>query len=107
MKGTPTSPRGDAIRLKDAIRVMTMGVAYSMRKEDEIGSLERGKAADMIVLDRNFLQIDPDSIIDTKVVYRIFGGKIVHDAHARREASSQPSRHIPPPRGAVGQDLQR
>ena len=75
-------PLGDTIRLEDAIRVMTMGGAYSMRKENEIGSLEKGKAADMIVLDRNLFEIDPDSIIDTRVVYTIFAGKIVHHANA-------------------------
>ena len=51
-----------------------------MRKENEIGSLEKGKAADMIVLDRNLFEVDPSSIVDTKVVATIFGGKIVHDA---------------------------
>ena len=32
----------------------------------------------MIVLDRNLFEIDLDSIIDTKVVYTIFGGRIVN-----------------------------
>jgi hypothetical protein len=75
-------PLGDTISLDDAIRVMTLGGAYSMRKENEIGSIEKGKAADMIVLDRNLFEIAPDAIIDTKVVYTIFGGKIVYDADA-------------------------
>jgi len=76
-------PLGDPISLEDAIRVMTLGGAYSMRKESEVGSIERGKAADMVVLDRNLFEIDPGSIIDTRVVYTIFAGRIVHDAHAR------------------------
>jgi hypothetical protein len=59
---------------------MTLGGAYSMRKENELGSIEKGKAADMVVLDRNLFDIEPDSIIDTRVVYTIFGGKIVYDA---------------------------
>jgi hypothetical protein len=73
-------PLGDPISLEDAIRVMTLGGAYSMRKENELGSIEKGKAADMVVLDRNLFEIDPGSIIDTRVVYTIFGGKIVYDA---------------------------
>jgi len=76
------APLGDTIGLEDAIRVMTLGGAYSMRKENEIGSLEKGKAADMVVLDRNLFEVDPSSIVDTKVVYTIFAGKIVHDANA-------------------------
>ena len=100
-------PLGDTISLEDAIRVMTMGGAYSMRKENEIGSLERGKAADMIVLDRNLFEIDPDSIIDTKVVYTIFAGKIVHDSSARIRTSLQPTRDFPAPRNVHGEAPQR
>ncbi|WP_162198706.1 amidohydrolase family protein [Methanosarcina sp. 1.H.A.2.2] len=70
----------DTISLEDAIRVMTLGGAYSMRKENEFGSIEKGKAANMVVLDQNLFEIDPDSIIDCKVVYIIFAGKIVYDA---------------------------
>jgi hypothetical protein len=73
-------PLGDPLSLQDAIRAMTMGGAYSMRKENELGSIEKGKAADMVVLSRNLFEIDPGSIIDTKVVYTIFGGRIVYDA---------------------------
>jgi hypothetical protein len=62
---------------------MTMGGAYSMRKENELGSIEKGKAADMVVLSRNLFEIDPGSIIETKVVYTIFGGRVVHDASGR------------------------
>ena len=71
---------GDTISLEDAIRVMTLGGAYSMRKENELGSIEKGKVADMVVLNRNLFEIDPNSIIDSKVVYTIFAGKIVYDA---------------------------
>jgi len=73
-------PLGDTISLENAIRVMTLGGAYSMRKENELGSIEKGKAADMVVLNRNLFEIDPNSIIDSKVVYTIFSGKIIYDA---------------------------
>jgi predicted amidohydrolase YtcJ len=77
-------PLGETISLEDAIRIMTLGGAYSMRKENEIGSIEKGKAADMIVLNRNLFEIDPSSIIETRVVYTIFEGKIVYDATMQR-----------------------
>jgi len=47
---------------------------------NELGSIEKGKAADMVVLNRNLPEVDPGSIIDSKVVYTIFAGKIVYDA---------------------------
>jgi hypothetical protein len=81
------APLGDTIGLEAAIRVMTLGGAYSMRKERELGSIEKGKAADMVVLNRNLFEIDRDSIIDTKVVYTIFAGEIVYDAKKPRSVS--------------------
>jgi predicted amidohydrolase YtcJ len=82
-------PLGDTISLEDGIRVMTQGGAYSMRKEHQLGSIEKGKTADMVVLNRNLFEIDPDSIIDAKVVYTIFAGKIVYDAAMPRSVSRQ------------------
>ena len=73
-------PLGDPISLEDAIRVMTLGGAYSIRKANELCSIEKGKAADMVVLNRTLFEIDPNSIIGSKVVYTIFAGKIVYDA---------------------------
>jgi predicted amidohydrolase YtcJ len=64
-------PLGDTISL---------GGAYSMRKEHELGSIEKGKSADMIVLNRNLFEIDPESIMDTRVLYTIFAGNVVYDA---------------------------
>jgi predicted amidohydrolase YtcJ len=77
---TTDEPLGDTISLEAALRAMTLGGAYSMRKEHELGSIEVGKAADMVVLNRNLFEIDPASIMDSKVVYTIFAGKIVYDA---------------------------
>ncbi len=79
-------PLGDTISLEDGIRVMTLGGAYAMRKEKELGSIEKGKVADMVVLNRNLFEIDPNSIIDTKVVYTVCGGKVVYDAKSQRAA---------------------
>jgi hypothetical protein len=58
-----------------------------MRKQNELGSIEKGKAADMVVLNRDLFEVDRDSIIDTEVVYTIFAGEIVHDATKSRSVS--------------------
>jgi hypothetical protein len=81
-------PLGDTISLEDAIRAMTLGGAYSMRKQNELGSIEIGKAADLVVLNRNLFEIDPDSIIDSKVVQTIFAGRTVYED---RSPSSSPA----------------
>jgi hypothetical protein len=58
----------------------------------------KGKAADMVVLNRNLFEIDPDTIFESKVVYTIFAGKIVYSALARfSDRTSRPgfTRNLP------------
>jgi predicted amidohydrolase YtcJ len=43
-------------------------------------NLETGKLADVIIVDRNVLEIDPQNIHETKVVFTIVGGKVVYEA---------------------------
>ncbi len=47
--------------------------------EDDLGSIEVGKHADVIVLDQNLFEIDPDDISNTKVLQTILGGDVVFD----------------------------
>ena len=51
---------------------LTHGIAH------EVGSIEVGKLADLIVLDRNLFEIDPADISDTRVLLTLFAGKPVH-----------------------------
>ncbi|UOD30922.1 amidohydrolase [Massilia violaceinigra] len=60
------------------LRAVTMNAAYTLRQEAQVGSLEVGKLADMIVLDRNFFQIPDEEIADIKVLQTVVGGKVVH-----------------------------
>ena len=61
-----------------------MNAAYSLRAEREVGSLEVGKLADMIVLDRNFFTIPAEDIANIKVLQTMVGGKIVYAAEGMR-----------------------
>lgn len=67
-----------------ALRAITMNAAYSLRAEREVGSLEVGKLADMIVLDRNFFTIPAEDIANIKVLQTMVGGKIVYAAEGMR-----------------------
>nr|WP_308605912.1 amidohydrolase [Massilia sp. DJPM01] len=62
------------------LRAATMNAAYTLRQEGQVGSLEVGKLADLIVLDRNFFQIPDEEIADIKVLQTVVGGKIVHQS---------------------------
>lgn len=52
--------------------------AYYLLRENLMGTLEAGKYADFMVLDRDFLAIPEDDIPNTKVLMTVVGGKIVH-----------------------------
>ncbi|UCD24136.1 MAG: amidohydrolase [Gemmatimonadota bacterium] len=69
---------GEPITLEEGIRILTMGSAYAMEREDSIGSIEVGKHADFIVLDRDLFEIAPETIYDTVVKRTVFAGETVY-----------------------------
>jgi predicted amidohydrolase YtcJ len=69
----------EEISVTEAIRHYTRDGAYLTRQEKVKGTLEPGKLADVIVLDRDLLTIDPSQILDTKVDVTIIGGRIVYE----------------------------
>ena len=52
-----------------------------MLAEDRIGSIEEGKYADFLVLDRNLLEIPVDDIDQTDVLKTVFSGEVVYEAN--------------------------
>lgn len=59
------------------LEIYTKNVAYQNFMEEEIGTIEVGKKADLVVLGQNILTCDPKAISETEVVYTISNGKIV------------------------------
>ncbi len=70
----------EAIEIIDAIRVYTWNGAYMSKEEDKLGSIELGKLADIIVLDRDILTIDPEDLLNVQVLTTMVNGKIVYEA---------------------------
>ena len=68
----------EAITLEQALVVVTLGSAQVLGADKTIGSIERGKFADLIVLDQNLFEIKPTDIGDTKVMNTIVGGEVVY-----------------------------
>jgi predicted amidohydrolase YtcJ len=68
----------EALSREQAIRFYTMNNAYIVFLDDQIGSLESGKLADLVVLDRDLLTCPVDDIKDAKVTATYIGGKQVH-----------------------------
>jgi predicted amidohydrolase YtcJ len=73
---------GPAERLPagDALDLYTTQAAFAMHREGEIGSLEPGKLADFVVLDRNPLRIDPERITDIRVLATVLDGAPVYQS---------------------------
>lgn len=67
----------ERIGVEDALRAYTINNAFAGFEEDEKGTLEVGKLADVTVLDRDLLSIPADAIKDVRVLYTIVNGEIV------------------------------
>lgn len=66
--------------LEDTLRAYTLGAAFAGRREKTEGSIETGKLADLIMIDRNLFQIEPTEIGKTKVLLTMVGGKVVYES---------------------------
>ena len=69
----------EAVDLETILHAYTLEGAYSLFKENEIGSLETGKLADIVILDRNLFQIPKNEIHKAVVKITIFDGQIVYE----------------------------
>ena len=58
----------------------TRSNAYLMWKEDDLGTLEVGKLADLVVLDRDYMSIEADDIFNIKPLMTMVGGQVVFEA---------------------------
>ena len=68
----------EKISVEDALRCYTINAAYAGFQEDKLGSLETGKLADFVVLSKDLRVIDPEDILNTKVVRTVVDGKDVY-----------------------------
>ena len=67
----------ETVSRKDALIAHTHSNAYLFFKENELGSIEKGKLADLVVLDRDYMTIPADRIKDIEPLLTMVGGKIV------------------------------
>jgi hypothetical protein len=72
------------ISREDALIAHTRKNAYFVFQEDNLGAIQAGKLADLVVLDRDYLTIPADQIKDIKPVMTVVGGRIVYDAATSR-----------------------
>lgn len=69
----------ECVTLAEALKAYTSGPAYGTFREQELGTLEAGKLADIIVLERNLFEVLVEEIPDIKVLLTIVDGQVVYD----------------------------
>ena len=76
----PVQPReSERLSVESLVKGFTIDAAYQLHMEDEIGSIEVGKKADLVVLDQDIFSVDPYSIHKTNVVMTIMDGEVVYE----------------------------
>ncbi|HWE44229.1 MAG TPA: amidohydrolase [Gemmatimonadaceae bacterium] len=78
------------IGVEDALRAYTINGAYASFEEKVKGSIERGKLADLTLIDRDLTRIAPETIRDARIVMTIVGGRVVYERGAG-EGNSSPA----------------
>lgn len=63
----------------EALKSFTWSAAYAAHAENDLGSLEVGKLADIVVLDRDIMKVEPNAILGAAVRLTIIGGEIVYE----------------------------
>lgn len=67
----------ERVSVEEAVKGYTLNAAYASFEENIKGTIEEGKLADFVVLDKNIFEIKPDEINDTEVDMTVMGGRIL------------------------------
>src|SRR4051812_18968491 len=70
---------GQQISRQQALHAYTRGNAWYMNRENELGSIEKGKFADLVVLDRDYFGVTDADMRKIRPVLTVVAGKVVHD----------------------------
>lgn len=96
-------PELEALSRTSTLRMHTLGTAWQLRQDGLTGTVERGKAADLVLLDRDVTRCPVADISGTGVRMTLVGGRVVHDGDsaAGRAASAGLARGAAAPRPAA------
>lgn len=67
----------EIVSRNEMMKAYTIHAAKALMMGKTIGSIESGKQADFVLVDRDVFHVDTDSVKDTQVIWTMFGGKII------------------------------
>lgn len=67
----------EKISVEQAVKAYTINNAYGGNQEDDLGTIEVGKLADLVVISDNIFKINPEEIINSTVVMTMIGGQVL------------------------------
>src|SRR5262245_9914961 len=70
---------GQQISRQEALHAYTRGNAWYLNREDDLGSIEEGKFADLVILDRDYFSVSDADMRKVRPILTIVDGKVVHD----------------------------
>ncbi len=74
----PWPAKADEITLEQGLKALTIDPAWQARMEDKVGSLEVGKYADLVILEKNLFDVAPTEVADVKVMGTMMDGKFTY-----------------------------
>ena len=89
--------RDDTLSVEQALSIMTIDSAYALFREDEVGSLEAGKYADLIVLSQNPLTIEPEELKSIQILGTLVNGQFEYCAPGQADLCPGYTNRIPAP----------
>ncbi len=76
----PNPPRTESLTMAEAFGAYTSGGAYASHSEESSGTIEQGKRADMVVLDRDPFKLNVEDLRNVRVEMTIANGQVVYKA---------------------------
>jgi predicted amidohydrolase YtcJ len=70
---------GQQITREEVLRLYTRDNGWFLREEDQLGSIEEGKLADLVVLDRDYFAVPDEQLKQIQSELTLVGGRIVHN----------------------------
>lgn len=83
-------PAGERLSVQQCLEGYTINAAYCMHLEDKTGSLEVGKYADLVVLERDLNEIDPHEIMNVPVLLTMLNGRATFVSEAFADKFLEP-----------------